>query len=150
MDKEAESFDQAFGRVERALTHNGLIQKNKKVAMADWKALAGKLGDTFFEMIRDSGRAKNLINLPPKSLDNQNQQAEWSAQPSALQNVEALIIQGVCKVRANFLHHEKFAGSEEDIARDRVLLSEGRYVLEQAEENCVWLRSAIQNLTVSP
>lgn len=106
-------------------------RKNKATAEADWGAFATALGPTFFDQIVRSGVAKNLIGKPPRRLLND---MKWApTNPAPLSNVSELIINGVCRVRHNYFHGEKFTGaSEGQWDRDITLIQEAHAVLVEA------------------
>ncbi|MGD0192275.1 MAG: hypothetical protein ABSD74_16170 [Rhizomicrobium sp.] len=143
MSEQAQQFDAIYGSVERALKHDVFLQKGQSRAMADWKALSKLLGEDFYKKIRDGGKATTLITKPPGELRNQNQRAVWAPQPR-LEDVEALFLRGVCKVRANLAHHEKFVGTDADVRRDETLISEALFVLEAAIDQSSDLRESIK------
>ena len=49
--------------------------------------------------------------------------------PPPIANAVELFVRGVCQVRHNYFHGEKFRGGAEPIARDHALISEARWVL---------------------
>jgi hypothetical protein len=139
-------FNSTFGLIERALRHAGILQKGHDRAFVDWKVFADSLGDSFFKRIQKSGDAAELISSPPGELMNRAQRAVWEKQP-ALDSVKDLFIRGVCKVRANLAHHEKFVGDEADQRRDHLLVQQALYVLKEAQKANEDLQIAIKKIS---
>ena len=132
MVETANLFRETYSRLEYALKQSGYLQKKTR-ADADWKAYASDLGDDFYASIRDSGKATALIEKPPKKLMNDHGVAVFEAvYPARLADTQDLLIRGAGMVRNNFYHGDKFVGSNEDQARDLVLITESLSVLSRA------------------
>lgn len=127
----ARAFAQDFARAEYALKRSKYLRKGKDVAEADWDSFARDLGADFFSHIMDRGLAKTLIGDPPRRL---MADMLWSPETtSPLTNVHQLMIEGVCRVRNSLLHGEKFTGGPEgQWARDKTLITEAHFVLNEA------------------
>lgn len=96
--------------------------------MVDWQAFAHDLGENFFADVQKSGRATILIQEPPRVYQGE---AGWQpAQPAPIENVTELFIRGVCQVRHNIVHREKYVLPEGE--RSDALVSEAIWVLDQA------------------
>jgi hypothetical protein len=129
--EEAHAFAESFGRFEGVMKRRGYAG-NKKRAEADWTSLAKDLKPEFFDSIRDSGKAAELIAEPPrKFMADQTWQKENSP---PIENVVDLLVRGVCQVRNNLSHGDKFLGPEADWKRDRTLIAQAAWVLDQAIE----------------
>jgi len=129
---QSDAFTALYKRFEHILKRNDFLA-NKRRAEADWKAFANSLGASFFEEVRQSGKAATLIKEPPRSL--MAEDLTWQPEvPAPIENVVDLFQRGVCQVRNNFIHGEKYTGSPDDQARDEVLISESLWVLRLASE----------------
>jgi hypothetical protein len=132
---DARDLGDLFGRFEHALKRTGHLKKGRKDAQADWSSFANALGDGFFEEVISSGIADTLVNDPPRKL-----MADLSWQPAQapqLTTVEELFVQGVCRVRNSYVHHEKFVTDGEQRERDAKLVHEALAVLQAAERKGV-------------
>lgn len=128
--KEAIAFLEMFANAEGAMKRGKFANENKARAVADWGALAAELKEDFFAAIGDSKKASTLIETPPKKL---MRGTGWQKdQPAKIENVKDLFIRGVCMVRNNLAHGDKYIGTDEDRKRDAILIAEATYVLQQA------------------
>lgn len=127
----AKAFTTEYGLAEYTLKRSGYLRKGKQIAEADWDAFARDLGPNFFKAMIGKQIAKTLISVPPRRL---LANLQWSPKiPAPLTNVHDLIIQGVCRVRNNYLHGEKFVGGPEMLFdRDKILVEEAHAVLREA------------------
>lgn len=122
-----------FAQIEKRLKDAGQIQRGRKAAQADWPTLADSLGQHFFDEVRQSGQADALINEPPRTrmADGLVFSPEM---PLPLRNVRELFALGVCRVRNNLVHGEKFVVSEGGWERDEALVRAAQWILELAAE----------------
>ncbi len=60
--------------------------------------------------------------------------------PIPIENVVELFQRGVCQVRNNLFHGEKYIGSREAQSRDEALVSESLWVLRLASEKAPKLK----------
>lgn len=127
----AQVFLHDFMRTEYALKRSGYLRKNKEIAEADWECYAKNLGGHFFNHIVENGFAKTLIGHPPRRL---LAKLNWAPKdPNPIENVHQLIINGVCRIRNNYIHGEKFTGGPEgQWERDTLLVAEAQSVLNEA------------------
>jgi hypothetical protein len=129
----AQDFVALFARIERRLKDAGKIKRGKKIAEADWTTLSDVLGPNFFDEIRRSGQASNLIAEPPRT--KMAAGLVFSPEnPCPLENVRDLLIRGVCRVRNNIVHGEKFDISGAGWERDEALTRQAHWVLLRAME----------------
>jgi hypothetical protein len=126
----AYKFVLLFAQVERRLKDAGKLKQGKKVAEADWSAFALSLPSDFFGRVLASGRAQNLINEPPRTRTPTGR--VFTPQTRPLGDVVGLFVQGVCRVRNNLVHGEKFGSIGPESDRDEALTQEAYWVLEQA------------------
>ncbi len=128
--KAARLFAADYRHMEYTLKRSDFLRTDKKVAEADWDLLAKSLGPAFFEQIVETRIAETLINIPPRRL---LANMQWSPpHPTPLKNVAQLIVNGVCRVRNNYIHGEKFTGGPEgQWDRDTILIVEAHAVLKQ-------------------
>jgi len=128
LPEHADAFMGLIARVEHFLTRNGYARANRPRAEIDWVRFADELGEHFFHAVRDSQRATTLIAEPPRvHLRGQGFQPEVQ---EPVRNVIELFQRGVCQVRNNIAHGEKYV--VEGSARDDALVKEAHWVLEQA------------------
>jgi len=139
---DARELAHLFGRFEYALKRSGHLKKGRKDAQADWESFANAIGEPFFAEVVSDRVADTLINEPPRKL-----MADLSWQPeqsSPLTDVLQLFVQGVCRVRNSYIHHEKFVSEGDQWERDAVLVHEALAVLRRAEtKNVVELPNAL-------
>lgn len=129
---DAKDLAYLFGRFEHALKRNGHMKEGRKDAQADWASFAEALGEGFFQEVAASGFADTLINDPPRKL-----MADLSWKPEQvppLRSVTELFVQGVCRVRNSYIHHEKFVSDGAQRERDATLVHEALLVLRSAEK----------------
>lgn len=128
---QSEAFTALFRRFEHALKRGDFLAKRKR-AEADWRAFAESLGVAFFEEVRQSQKAPTLIQEPPRRL---MADLTWKPDvPASIENVVDLFQRGVCQVRNNLFHGEKYIGSPDAHSRDEALVSESLWVLRLASE----------------
>lgn len=139
----AVEFLELHARIEGALKQSGMVQEKKKRAEADWKALAESLGASFFRRIFESGKADTLIGEPPRR--RMRVGMRWHPeQPAAIQDVGTLFLDGVCQVRNNLAHGEKFSVTGQGWDRDEELVTQAIWVLEQALQDSDVLRACFR------
>lgn len=119
-----------YRRFEHALKRAGFLDENRKRASANWVEFANALGEDFFTEVRDSGAAATLIAEPPRVLMRDSMRFEPDA-PAPITDVVELFTRGVCQVRHNYIHGEKFV-DEARAERDAALVREALAVLECA------------------
>lgn len=127
----AKAFADDFGAMEYALKRSGFLRKGKKVAEVDWNLFSQALGTEFFEQVVEQAIATTLIGVPPRRL---LADMQWSPQiTKPITDVAQLIIEGVCRIRNNYLHGEKFTGGPDgQWERDAILVAEAHAVLKLA------------------
>lgn len=103
---------------------------NQKKAQIDWSQFAAELGEEFFVAIRDAANAPTRIGEPPRAY-HRDQGFQPTVQ-TPIANVQELFLRGVCQVRNNIAHGEKYV--ETGTNRDDDLVSEAKWVLERAVE----------------
>ena len=122
-------FRERFAHVENLLRRAGYVQQRQRSrAFVDWVKFANELGADFFLYVRASQQATTLLNEPPRVLD-----AQLIWQPpnqTPIADVAGLFQKGVCQVRNNIVHGEKFVDSHD--RRDDELVSQAAWVLERA------------------
>ena len=138
------AFFELFARAEHALRRIGFVQSNRAKAVVDWRAFARDLREEFFVAVRNSGRADTLIREPPRAYHGE---AGWQPRQSApIADTEDLFIRGVCQVRNNIVHGEKYIFQEGERSDD--LVKEATWVLEQAinthRQTSVFLKEKMQ------
>jgi hypothetical protein len=124
----AQTFRDLFARLENALRRSGYSRNDQRRAVVDWHRFAGELGDPFFVNVCKSGNAATLIAEPPRA---KHREGGW--QPVVqlpVRDVTELIVRGVCQVRNNIVHGEKYVDPEGP--RADTLVREAHWVLEQA------------------
>jgi hypothetical protein len=134
----AEKFLKLFAHTEGRLKKRGDLIKGRKHAEADWMPLADALGADFFAHVRGSGAADMLMNRPPRK-----RMADlcWAPEnPAPIGDVRELFRRGLCQVRNNLAHGEKFVVDGDDLKRDIVLIEQSLWALEQAIEKCEGLK----------
>lgn len=143
MSDSPQDFAELFGRVEYALTQCGFLQTKPSIAKADWKKFANELGEQFFANVRQSRIAETLLATPPEVFSNFGGVTDW-AKVTPIFNVESLFLNGVCQVRHNLVHGNKFIGAEKDRDRDTTLVREASSVLQLAIQSCSKVRSFLE------
>ena len=128
----ANEFLRLYARTEGALKQGGHL-KQRKLAYADWDSLARSLGQKFFESVRDSGNANTLILEPPRRRMKDGLRFQPD-KPPAIGTTEQLFQRGVCQVRHNLSHGDKFDVSGAGWDRDVALVTESLWVLKSALE----------------
>jgi hypothetical protein len=129
LPEHAVSFRDLFAQVEHRLRRAGYLRNHKR-AIVDWRKFAAELGPSFFEHVQASVEAETLIREPPRVLD---QGMVWQPpEQKPIVNVLELFERGVCQVRNNIVHGEKYM----DVAtpRDDALVKGANWVLERAIE----------------
>lgn len=127
---EADALVERYRRFEHALKRAGFVDPNDKRASANWSEFARAPGEDFFVEARDSGEAPTLIAEPPRILMRETMTFE-PTEPEPIKDVVDLFRRGVCMVRNNHLHGEKFI-SEPGLGRDVALVQAALAVLERA------------------
>jgi hypothetical protein len=127
-----QEFATLFGSMERALKRSNYL-RDRAAAEADWNKFARDLGPDFFEHVKRSRLAETLLSEPPRKLVKEG--LKWEPEiAKPLANVTELFEQGVCRVRNNFLHGEKFVGGSGNWERDATLVYEALMVLREARD----------------
>ncbi len=129
VDQLTREFTELFGRYEHALKQAGYLRRTPE-AQADWNRFARELGPAFFDAVVASNIAPKLLGDPPKK---QMNNLTWPAVAPPRNAVE-LFEQGICRVRNNFFHGEKFIGNPQQQERDAILISEALAVLRAAKD----------------
>ena len=124
-------FGDLFAKYERALKRGGFLKSGREDAQADWRAFATALGSKFFDEVRTKNLAPTLIAKPPGKL--MRADLSWNRPGRPLQGSVELFERGVCRVRNNFFHGEKFVGNADEIERDIILIAEAVAVLLAAK-----------------
>jgi hypothetical protein len=130
LPEHARAFMALVAHVEYVLRRNGYARKNQRKAQIDWALFAKELGEDFFLAIRDAGDAPTLIGEPPRAYHRGKGLQPVVQTPVA--NVKELFLRGVCQVRNNIAHGEKYV--ETGTKRDDDLVREAKWVLEKAIE----------------
>jgi hypothetical protein len=128
LPEHAASFMGLFARLEYALRRNGYEKKNRRRAEIDWVNFANEFGSEFFDNVSRSLHARTLIGEPPRI-----HYRGLGLQPEVqepIKDVVELFVRGVCQVRNNIVHGEKYV--ELATQRDDALVREAHWVLEQA------------------
>lgn len=138
---EAIEFIQLYARVEGELKRAGNTKRGRKLAEADWVPLAGSLGEEVFHFVRDSHMADTLVGEPPRRLMNQG--LEWHPTFSPpIESVLDLFVRGICQVRHNLAHGEKFNVTGSGWDRDIALVTQALWTLERVIEKSPHSKSA--------
>ncbi len=124
----AGEFLALFARAERALSHNGYARRDRGRAVANWRKFAKELSDEFFAHVRKSNRVTTLLIEPPRVYYRGRGFLPTVQKP--ITDVEQLFARGVCQVRHNIVHGEKYV--EFATPRDDALVTEANWVLEEA------------------
>jgi hypothetical protein len=143
MSDSPHDFADLYGRVEHALTQSGFLQKKPSRAKADWKKFADALGEEFFANVRKSQISETLLRTPPEVFANLGDKTDWEG-VAPIGNVQMLFLNGVCQVRHNLIHGNKFIGSEKDRERDVTLVREALAVLQLAVQHCSKIRAFLK------
>jgi hypothetical protein len=128
LPEHAVAYRDLFAHVEHRLRRAGFLRKNHKRAVVDWRKFACDLGAPFFEYVRGAVEADTLIREPPRVLD---QAMVWQpAEQKPITDVVELFERGVCQVRNNIVHGEKYM--DVGTPRDDALVKGANWVLERA------------------
>ena len=122
------AFQNLCARVEHALRRNEYCILNRKKALIDWRKFANDLGDEFFDHVRKSQAARTLTNEPPRAYHRKI--GWWPPNQTPIRDVVELFERGVCQVRNNIVHGEKYIDPERP--RSDILVNEAHWVLQQA------------------
>jgi hypothetical protein len=126
----AMAFFILFSRFECALKRAKYIQAD---ASAAWDRFGKELGKGFFDQVKATGKAKTLLENPPKKQVVANGGLGWKPMKPPSTSVELLV--AIRRARNNLFHGGKYStGFEADISRDQTLLEESRWVLHRALE----------------
>jgi len=126
----ATQFRKLFEDMEHALKRAGFKKPNQDYAEADWNAFARHLGKNFFLEVQSCGKAADLLQERPRKL---TKDLQWGPkQPVPINSVIELFENGVCRVRNNLVHGEKYKGLPKVQQRDEVLVVQSKWVLELA------------------
>jgi hypothetical protein len=129
---EMDEFVDLYRRLEFVLKRTGFLDTKRKRASADWTGFAEGLGEEFFIEVRDSNEAATIIKEPPRVRMRDSMDYE-PAVPEPITNVVELFTRGVCQVRHNYEHGEKYF-TNESRARDTILTQEASRVLKRAAD----------------
>jgi hypothetical protein len=125
------AFRDLFARVEHALRRIGYCRSNSERAAVDWRRFANDLGPDFFKIVTDSKKAETLLAEPPRVM---HRSGEWRpTRQLPIADVTELVLRGLCQVRNNIVHGEKFIG--ENSERSHALVVEAYWILEQIVES---------------
>jgi hypothetical protein len=124
----AASFMGLFARLENVLRRNGYVKKSRPRAEIDWVQFAKELDEAFFNDVHHAQEAATLISEPPRIYYRDRGMQPKVQEP--IRDVVDLFLRGVCQVRNNIVHGEKYV----DLAtpRDDALVKGAHWVLEQA------------------
>jgi len=128
LPEQAAAFTALFARVEHVMIRNGYARSDQKLAFADWQKLARELGDSFYEEVRISALAETLLAEPPRVYHREKGFLPLVQEP--IVDVVQLFTRGVCQVRHNIVHGQKFV--EQATPRDHALVQEAEVVLAKA------------------
>ena len=134
----AYEFMETFARFEDGLKRSRFL-KNKRNAEADWDAFARSLDKSFFEGVRKAPEAVTLVGIPPKILDNSLSWVDGEPVTDAVTLFRALR-----RARNNLFHGNKFIGDPAEDGRDKKLLMESLWVLNEAVSRHGKLRGTIK------
>lgn len=121
-----------FMRFEFALKEAGFCPQDGN-ALVEWGRVTKELGSTFYENVKQSGRAETLMSNPPKKQVSRERRLGWEDQ-DAPANVHELF-EAVRRVRNNLLHGGKSGDTESGLSpasRKKALVSEAQWAVEQA------------------
>jgi hypothetical protein len=125
--------------MEHAMKRCDFCADHKDIAEADRDKLSKALGEKFFEEGAGSGEAPTLLARRPRKL--KRQPSAWQpAEALPVTNAKELFVKGICQVRNNLFHGEKFRGSPESRERDAALVAESEWVLKLVREKLPQLR----------
>lgn len=142
LPQRALAFRDLFARVEHVLRRNGYTRADRPKAEIDWRRFAEHLGDAFFAYVVEASAADTLIGEPPRAF---HREGGWQPEnPAPIKNVVELFLRGVCQVRNNIEHGEKFV--IEEGSRSEALVDEAHWVLEQATLQHSGLKRGFQKL----
>ena len=124
----AVEFRDLYARVEYVLRRSRYSRKDRKKAEVNWAKFAMEMDEPFFLYVREQKRADTLIKEPPRAYYRNEGWQPVQQQPIA--DVEELFVLGVCQVRHNIFHGEKFMMEEGQ--RSYNLVNEAHWVLAEA------------------
>jgi hypothetical protein len=128
----AQKFIGTFLRFEFALKEDGFCPKRGD-ALVEWGRVITKLGPTFFETIRKSGKAETILQQPPKKQISLDHRLDWQSQGTP-NNIHELF-EAIRRVRNNLVHGGKSGDPENDPdnpGRSEILIREAQWIIEQA------------------
>jgi hypothetical protein len=128
LPEHAVAFVDQFRRLEHVLRRSDCVRTDQPKAVIDWRRFARELGPNFFAMVIKSGAAEVLIREPPRIYCREGGMAPEN--PAPITDVEQLIVRGMCQVRNNILHGEKYV--ERGSKRDDDLVMQALWVLQRA------------------
>lgn len=128
LPEDAAAFRDYYARIEHVLRRSGYMKADSRRADVDWVKFAKTIGKPFFEYVRGQHSADTLIVEPPRVYHRKGGWQPQSQRP--IDGIEELIVCGVCQVRHNIVHGEKFMVAEGP--RSYALVKEAHWVLEQA------------------
>ncbi len=128
------SFFVFFSRFEYALkaTGTGGYLKKKRRAKPNWEKLAKELGSSFWNEVRDSGKAAEILKRPPREQIVKNDNLDW--EDTSIGNAEQLF-DAIRLIRNNLFHGGKYPLRViPDASRDIALLEQAQWILDLALE----------------
>lgn len=128
LPERADEFCGLYRRVEHLLRRNGYLRQDRDKAEVNWRKFAKDLGGTFFDQVQKSEQARTLIAEPPRAYHRDDGWLPENQIP--IDDVEQLFLRGVCQVRNNIVHGEKFILEESE--RSYALVEEAWWVLNEA------------------
>jgi hypothetical protein len=128
LPEEAIAFRDFYARAEHVLRRTGYLRTDRKKAETDWVTFATEMGQPFFAYVSGQRGADTLITEPPRALHRDGSWLPKIQQP--IDGTVDLFVRGVCQVRHNIVHGEKFIVSEG--ARSCRLVKEAHWVLKEA------------------
>jgi hypothetical protein len=125
----AAKFIATFQRFEFALKETGYLPKDGDATVI-WGSVAKDLQEAgFFGAVRKSGRATTFLRMPPKKQISRGGSLDFApADPPT--NSDQLLV-AVRRVRNNLLHGGK-SGDPEGDERNRTLIAEAQWIVEEA------------------
>lgn len=139
-------FFLTFTRFEFALKEQRYLTRADGDAEASWNGFAGELGKQFLELVRASGSATTLTGpLPPRKQIALNNSLAWRDMDRVLDCQQ--LFEAIRRVRNNLVHGGKSGDPDQDAEdpnRNRNLIAEAQWVLEQALERNDRVRLAFE------
>ena len=118
-------------RLEFALKKRKFLRRNRRYADVDWKKFAKHLGKPFFEEVKKSHIAHDLIHSPPnRQIVNDTRDLDWEP-ATEVSDIKGLIF-ALRRVRNNLFHGAKSddSGGERNVALIHNALCVIDYILQ--------------------